>query len=148
VWYGGNIFEQDYLLKVFVEQKQISRILYLEDDGHVQSIIGHQVETDAQMCVYVVNRTFQFSSIIKICNETLSKLGKGSWLYLSINKFLAIPEPQLEIPEQYDDAIYSYITSGVKYKLQDYITGKNDYGNRFNWVHPLTRFYFYNDNSD
>jgi hypothetical protein len=68
-------------------------------------------------------------------------------LYLSINKFLAIPEPQHSVDNDYDCAIYNYVTKNVKYQLLTYFSGKEDFGKKFNWGHPLTRFYFTNANS-
>jgi hypothetical protein len=145
LWYHADLFEQDYLLKQFVENNKISRIYYLGDCNHVKSIVGKECNQQPQMCIYIVNHIFKFSTIVNICNETLDNFGLGTWLYLSINKFNAIPEPQTSVPDSYDDAIFSYISSQVRHKLYNYISGKNDNGTQFNWVHPLTRFYFRNE---
>ena len=48
----------------------------------------------------------------------------------------------LELPIDHDDAIKVFLTKKIKGHLVNYYSGANDNGTNFNWVHPLTRFYF------
>jgi hypothetical protein len=141
-WYDGDTIEQDYLLEQFVHNNNINGIRYLGDADYLKPILKKDSQ-DINLCVYLANSPFKFSELVKICNQELQNT---SLLYLSINKFQAIPEPNLSVIEDYDTAIYQYLIDNVYYKLINYTSGKNDGGKKFNWVHPLTRFYFCNEN--
>jgi hypothetical protein len=141
-WYEGDITEQDYDLEQFVHSNGISGIKYIGDSEYLKPILEKE-HNSTNLCVYIVNSPFRFDDIIDICNNEL-KVNK--FLYLSINKFLAISESQDNINEDYDEAIYDYIKNHTNYPILKYKSGKEDGGKKFNWVHPLTRFYFYNEN--
>lgn len=146
-WYAGDLYYQDYLLQEFIIQNKIERICYLGDCNYIKTIINSQNNLNPQLCIFIVNSLFKFSEVVYTCNKNLENLGNGSWLYLSVNKFLAESEPQEGIVEDYDDAIYNFIANRIKFKIVKYYSGKTDQGRKFNWVHPLTRFYFLNENS-
>lgn len=141
-WYG-DICQQDYDLIEFVTKNNITSVNYLGDSWHLKPIIGDP-SANPKLWIYLVNHSFKFSLLVKTCNEILMNMASNSFLYLSINKFLAIPEPQDKVDLDYDDAIYNYITNNIKYPLLAYFNGKEDFGKKFNWGHPLTRFYFTN----
>jgi hypothetical protein len=94
------------------------------------------------MGIFLVNQPFKFSEITDICNQEIRKLPLESFFYLSVNKFLAIPEPQNDAVDDYDVAIFEYVEKNVCYPIVKYYNGKDDYGQKFNWGHPITRFYF------
>lgn len=145
-WYGMDMTEQDYNLLQFVTKNKIEAIKYLGDCLSVKAIIKKE-SNNPQLCVFLVNQSFKFSELVNICNNEIKRMQPGSFFYLAINKFHAIPEPHLQLPDDYDDAIYEYIKNKINYPLIDYHSGKDDYGQKFNWGHPLTRFYFSNANS-
>lgn len=141
-WHEGDYVQQDIDLKEFIKNNSITRIRYIVDSYNLKNVFGSENNDDPMLCVYIVKQKFKFSEIVKTCNLELKKLKFGNFLYLSINKFIAIPEPQENISNDYDQAIYEYISSRVESKIHTYTSGKEDFGDRFNWVHPLTRFYF------
>jgi hypothetical protein len=146
VWYDGSTIQQDYDLEQFIINRNILSIEYFGDSDYLKLILEKET-SPGQLCVYLANRPIKLSNIVSNSNKILKKLQPEGILYLSINKFLLVPEPQSVVVDDYDDAIYNYITTHVKSTLIDYYSGKNDGGKKFNAVHPLTRFYFQNANS-
>jgi|688.fasta_scaffold316783_2 hypothetical protein len=144
-WYGGDIFEQDNKLLQFIEQHNLKGIKYLGDCEHVSAICKNAA-TDYQLIVYIVNSLFKFGDVIQTCNNELERLKGNGFLYLSINKFLAHHEKHCQVVDDYDNAIYDLITGHIHYKLLSYYSGQVDGGIKFNWAHPITRFYFSNEN--
>jgi hypothetical protein len=144
-WYGGDYIQQDYDLEQFIIANRIRNIKYLGKSEHVKVMFGRE-KKPANMVIWLVNYKFQFSQIVKECNSELENLGPGGILYLSLNKFLATPEPQENIDTDYNLAIFDFMKNNVNYPILKYHSGAQDYGNKFNWAHPLTRFYFYHEN--
>ena len=149
-WYGGDTIQQDYDLEQFVIENQILSIKYIGDSTYLNSIIGKK-SSSGQMCVYLVNppnnHLVKLSTIVSICNQELNELSPSGFLYLSINKFILDPELDTDAVDDYDSAIYNYVVSNINATLIKYHSGMLDGGQRFNWVHPLTRFYFHHANS-
>jgi hypothetical protein len=141
-WYGADIFAQERDLQEFVNDHQITSIYYLGDCDRIRSLLGHDVKENCELCVMIYNRQFRFSEIVLECNRILPTLVPGGFLYLSVNKFLADPEPNLDNPEDYDLSILHYMLRHIPYPLIGYYSGRIDAGQRFNWVHPLTRFIY------
>lgn len=142
-WYGGDSLLQDQELCDFVSNNDICQIRYTGDSEYLESIIGKK-NNIGDMCIYLINSPFKFSEIVKIANQEIKKLKPNGILYLSINKFLAKSEPQNNVNSDYDSAIFNFVVDNVCYPLLKYHSGVIDGGQRFNWVHPLTRFYFLN----
>lgn len=140
-WYKGDTIQQDYELEQFVLDQNISSITYLGDSCYLKSIIGKEIP-DGQLYVHIINHPSKLSDITNISNHILKNSVSVKFLYLAINKFILHPEPQSDVVDDYDDAIYNYVTTHVDSKLIKYHSGKIDGGVKFNWVHPLTRFYF------
>jgi hypothetical protein len=66
----------------------------------------------------------------------------GSLIYLAVNKYVAIPNQyDCNLSPDYDTAIEQFINTRVNAKIEQYQPCGFDAGNKFNWVHPLTRFY-------
>lgn len=141
-WYGADLFAQDRDLCDFVLDNQITSIRYLGDCERLRSILGQENEQTYQLCVMVYNRPFRFSEVVTECNEMLPTLTKNGFLYVSINKFLAVPEPNNNHVKDYDLAILNLMLERVPWPLIRYHSGVCDSGKRFNWIHPLTRFIF------
>ena len=63
-------------------------------------------------------------------------------IYLALNKYLVLPKCyDRNLSEDYDVAIEEFITKQINATVEKYYACGLDNGNRFNWVHPLTRFY-------
>ena len=144
--YDGNMFMQDHELISFIEQYDIKGITYVGDTQYIESVVGGHASSHYEMCVFVVNSLFDFDQVIATCNHEINNLPANGFLYLALNKFLAIPKSQEQLPNNYDSAIFQVITNGVNASLFKYYNGCIDSGQRFNWVHPITRFMFINEN--
>lgn len=145
-WYGGNIILQDQELLNFVEHYQIEKIRYIGDSKHLELIVGKKSE-QGDMCVYLIKSSFKLDHVVEVCNEELQRLGAGGILYLALNKFLLEPCAQPTVNPNYEAAIYDFVVSRIHYPLIRYHSGAIDGGKRFNWLHPLTRFYFTNEDT-
>ena len=146
-WYKIDMVAQDHDLLQFIVDNHITSIKYLGDADFLKPIIQRE-SNDPTMCVYIANQNFKFSKLLEQCNLELTLMPKNSFLYLAINKFLANSEScNLALPDDYDDAILEYVKNKIQCPIIKYYSGKDDYGQKFNWLHPLTRFYFSNENT-
>jgi hypothetical protein len=144
-WYGGTTIQQDVELAKFVIENDIHAVKYMGDSDYLKEIIERE-QHPATMIILLINHKFRFSEIVAMCNSELKKLGPGGFLYLAINKFLAVPEPQNFTVDDYDQAIHEYVKHNINFSMLQYHSGQDDSGKKFNWVHPITRFYFYHEN--
>ena len=145
-WYGGDIILQDHELLSFVENHNIQKIRYVGDSKHLELLVGKKSE-HGEMCIYLVKSPFKLDHIVDVCNQELDRLEPGGILYLALNKFLLEPCSQQNVNANYESAIYDFVVSHIRCPLIRYHSGVIDGGKRFNWIHPLTRFYFINENT-
>jgi hypothetical protein len=145
-WYGGDIILQDQELLNFVEHHHVEKIRYIGDSKHLELTIGKKSD-QGEMCIYLVKSSFNLDHVVKVCNEELAQLAPGGILYLALNKFLLEPCTQESVNPNYEAAIYDFVVSHIHYPVIRYHSGIIDGGQRFNWIHPVTRFYFINENT-
>ena len=145
-WYGGDIVLQDQELLNFVEYHNIQKIRYVGDSKHLELIVGKKSD-QGEMCIYLIKSPFELSHVVEVCNKELARLAPGGILYLALNKFLLEPCSQEAVNPNYEAAIYDFVVSHINYPVIRYHSGIIDGGQRFNWIHPLTRFYFINENT-
>jgi hypothetical protein len=145
-WYGGDIVLQDQELLNFVEYHNIQKIRYIGDSKHVELVVGRKSDP-GEMCVYMIKSPFELDHVVEVCNQELDRLEPGGILYLSLNKFLLEPCALEPVNPNYDATIYDFVVSHMRYPVIRYHSGIVDGGQRFNWIHPLTRFYFINENT-
>jgi hypothetical protein len=70
-------------------------------------------------------------------------MNSGGLIYLSVNKYLVTARCYAkELDEDYDQAIKQFVGQQITASIQTYWPCGLDRGNKFNWVHPLTRFLF------
>jgi len=143
-WFEDHaMIKQDHDLLEKIKQVNPRSILFKGDSEHFQSLIETK-DTPYDFCIYIVNHSFNFNTLVNNINAIIdSALQNNSTLYLSINKYLAQADTyDINLPSDYDLAIKKFMISNVQAELQDYYSGAGDDGKQFNWVHPLTRFYF------
>jgi hypothetical protein len=143
-WFEDHaVIKQDHDLLEKIKQVNPRSILLKGDSEHFQSLIDPN-NTLHDFCIYIVNHSFNFNTLVNDINAIIdSALQNNSTLYLSINKYLAQADTyDINLPSDYDLAIKQFVISNVQAELQDYYSGAGDDGKQFNWVHPLTRFYF------
>ena len=137
------VIKQDHDLLEKIKQVNPRAILFKGQADYFQKLLGTK-DGPYDFCVYIVNQSFNFNSLINEINFIIdSDLENNSLLYLSINKYQAQADIyDVGLPEDYDVAIKQFMISNVHAELQDYHSGAGDDTKQFNWVHPLTRFYF------
>ena len=143
-WYGGTTIEQDYLLEKFIETQKISKINFQGNSAYLEKILGNSCTDAAELCIFIVNQPFKFTEVARLSNQYITNLAPGGILYLAINKFLAEPETYANCVDDYDQSILRFFQQNISLPIIDYVSGADDHGDKFNWVHPLTRFYFKN----
>jgi len=147
-WYKGTTIEQDHQLESFVKEHNIVRIGYQGSGNYLEQLLGNKQTTDLDLCVYYVNQPFEFGKVVQDCNKIINEsLSPNGFLYLTMNKFLAVPEYFENSTEDYDESIFVFLKEKINASVVKYHSGKLDGGIRFNWVHPLTRIYFKNVSS-
>lgn len=146
--YNGTMFVQDHDLIAFADQYDVTGVRYIGNSNYIKSVLGKTESPHYNLCVYVLNSNFEFEQVIDTCNQELKSLPPNGFLYLALNKFLAIPQSGRTSIDDYDAAIHQTVSQGVRAPLFRYYSGCVDNGKRFNWAHPITRFIFINGNSN
>jgi hypothetical protein len=137
------IIKQDQELIDYIKHNNIQQAIMYGDTFFSQ----HTKKVDTgpvDLIIWIQNQPFKFDQLLYNINREIStNLSDTGTFYLAVNKFLC-NEPQLGIdfPEDYDHAILQYMEHNVNAVLKTYFLDCNAVGTMFNWVHPLTRFYF------
>lgn len=137
------IIKQDNELLEFIGSEGIKSARLVGNTDHIVGL-NLPAHDQSDIVVYLVNESFRFDQVVDTANNLLKNhLTSQGWLYLAVNKFLAEPDCYDQtLPVDYELAILKYLEKNINATLQHYITNHPDNGTYFNWVHPLTRFYF------
>lgn len=146
-WYNGDIVVQDKEILDFVANHNIEGIRYIGDSKHLELLVGKKSDV-GNMCIYLIKSAFDIDHVISTANQALAQLPQGGILYMALNKFLLEPTVKTTTNANYESALYEYITNNIQYPVLRYHSGEIDSGQRFNWIHPLTRFYFVHENTN
>lgn len=143
-WYSEPvIIKQDHELLEYIKRNQIQHAIIHGDDFFSQHInkVDHG---SVDFIIWIENQSFSFDQLISnINNKIANNLAPGGVLYLAVNKFLCSdPQYTTDLPDDYDHAILKYVADNVNAELEQYFPDLDSEGTMFNWVHPLTRFYF------
>lgn len=143
-WFeSDSVIKQDQELIDTIARHKYVQALGYGDVSYFKKYINIVESGPENFCVYIVNELFDFDNLVNHLNQIIStQLNSNSLVYLSLNKYLAIPrcyDPGLSI--NYDRAIEEFISKNVNGIIEEYFACGNDNGNKFNWAHPLTRFY-------
>lgn len=137
------VIKQDQELIDYIKQNNIQCAIMYGDtffSKHTKKVDCGPVD----LIIWIQNQPFQFDQLVQNINHEIStNLSDTGIFYLAVNKFLC-NEPQygIDFPENYDHAILQYMQHNVDAVLKKYFLDYNPVGTMFNWVHPLTRFYF------
>jgi len=137
------IIKQDQQLIDYIKHNHIQHAMIYGDDFFSQYV--DRVDCGpVEFIICIKNKPFTFDQLVTdINNNIANNLSADGTLYLAVNKFLCTaPEHGIEFPDDYDDAILKYLTDNVDAVVEKYFLDHNSIGSMFNWVHPLTRFYF------
>jgi hypothetical protein len=143
-WFAEPVtIKQDQQLIDHIHHNQIKQAMVHGDDFFSQYVnVVDQGPVD--FIVWIQNQPFEFHQlVVEINNSIAANLCADGTLYLAVNKFLCSkPQHGIDLPDNYDDAILEYLTDNVDAVVEKYFLDHNSVGSMFNWVHPLTRFYF------
>ena len=142
---GTYVIKQDQDLIDLIERNAYTRAVAIGDVGYFNDfikIVGHDSKVD--FCIYIENRKFKFDQLANDINAIIQKnMNPGGLVYLSLNKYQAVPRCyDANLPKDYDQAIQEFFKNHINATIESYQPCMLDGGNRFNWVHPLTRFHF------
>ena len=142
------IIKQDQQLIDYMKHNHIRHAMIHGDDffsQHINKVDHGPVE----FIICIKNTPFKFSQLASEINyEIANNLSTGGVLYLAVNKFLCTePESDVDLLDNYDHAILQYMQKHVNAVIEQHFPDSNSVGSMFNWVHPLTRFYFKNENN-
>lgn len=139
----GHMIKQDHDLISTIIDCQYTHALGYGDIDYFKSYINFVSSGPADFCIYIVNEPFDFIEVTTHVNHIIeTDMNNNSLIYLSLNKYLAHPKQyDSTLADDYDCAIKQFITKNISAKVEQYHACENDGGQKFNWAHPLTRFY-------
>lgn len=141
---AGTKIAQDAELLEFISDQGFTETACVGDASFILDQTSLSVVNDnAKFCMFFQFAPYKFDDLVRDINSTLSNiLVPNGILYLSVNKYVAIPNSYDQtLSDDYDQAIYEYITKNVNGEILKYQPCGYDGGDQFNWIHPLTRFY-------
>ena len=143
-WFDEPVtIKQDQELIDFIKHNNIQHAIMYGDTFFAQHItkVDHG---PVDLIIWIQNQPFKFDQLVSNINREIStNLSDTGTFYLAINKFLCTePQSDTDFPDNYDHAILQYVTDNINAVLIQHFLDCNSTGTMFNWVHPLTRFYF------
>jgi hypothetical protein len=142
--FAGNCrIQQDQDLIDVIVANQYTTALGIGDVDYFNNFIKFIDSDLVDFCIYIQRKEFDFEDLVDRINSVIkNNMAPGSLMYLSLNKYVAIPNKHNDnLSADYDTAIEQFIGARVNAKIESYQPCGFDFGNKFNWVHPLTRFY-------
>ena len=143
-WFAEPVtIKQDQQLIDYIKHNHIQHAIIYGDDFFSQYV--DKVDCGpVEFIICIENKPFTFNQLVTDINSNITNnLSADGTLYLAVNKFLCTePEHGVEFPDNYDDAILKYMQRHVNAVVEQHFPDTNSVGSTFNWVHPLTRFYF------
>lgn len=140
---GLYVIKQDQELLDLIRTKNYRIALGIGAVGwlhqHIQ-LVNHGM---VDLCIYILNEPFDFDQAIEKINSIIEQnMNSNGLIYWSLNKYLAKPKVYAQdLPDDYDQAIEQFVCRNVHADIEQYHACGKDQGIKFNWVHPLTRFY-------
>lgn len=140
----GAVIRQDQELIAYIQSHGYDRAIGYGPTDFLRPFINFVEQAPEEFVIYIETGPYNFSQLIDSVNRVIDhKIKQDGRLYLSFNKYQAVPgNYDSDLAEDYDQAIVQYVSTRIAAKLEHYLPCGDDRGNKFNWVHPLTRFYF------
>lgn len=140
---GSYVIKQDQELLDYIRINQFTSALTIGSTQWLTNVINTVDQGPVSLCIWIQNSQFKFNQLVQDLNAVIENhLHIGSVIYLAVNKYLADPDRyDHDLDQDYDIAIAQYIGRHVRAKIEQYRPCGLDRGDKFNWVHPLTRFY-------
>ena len=136
------IIQQDHELIEYIRQNNIIEAYGYGDTEYFFPYIKF-VNHPVNFAIAIITYPYSFEWLKLIVNDIIEKqLTKNGVLYLSINKFLASSIDHIpKLNDDYDLAIEEFIQANINASILSYTYDAGDRGQKFNFTHPLTRFY-------
>jgi hypothetical protein len=143
-WFADPVaIQQDQDLIDYIKNNQIQRAMIHGDNFFSQYVTT--VDTGmVDFVIWIENQSFDFDQLILNLNQTIAhNLRNNGVIYIALNKFLCQGKNYAtELPDNYNEAILTYLKTNVNDTLEKHLFDCSNNGSCFNWVHPLTQFYF------
>lgn len=139
----GSVIRQDQDLIDFIKSTGSSRAIGFGDVSYFNSHIEFVETSLVDLCIYIQTKKFDLDELITHINSVIDQniVDQGK-IYLAFNKYQIYPRKYAQnLPDDFDEAIGVYVKQKIHARIDTYKPCGLDGGNKFNWVHPLTRFY-------
>lgn len=135
--------QQDQELIDLIVANKYTQALGVGNISYFDEFIKFVNSGQVDFCIFMQQQEFNFNELVESLNNIIKhNMLPGSLIYLSLNKYVAIPDRyDCNLSSDYDTAIEQFISARVNANVEQYLPCGFDSGNKFNWVHPLTRFY-------
>ena len=146
-WFeAGSVIHQDQQLVDLIQQNHYTKALGYGDIDYFKQYINIVESGPVDFCIYIENcfqQPYNFNELIDRVNYIIKMhMNSNGLMYLSINRYLAQPGRYAKnLSKDYDCAILEFVSRHVNARVERYFACGDDGGTRFNWAHPLTRFY-------
>jgi hypothetical protein len=141
----GSRIRQDQELIDFIQQNEFEKC-YAIGDGEVDYFkpwVHFVDQGPADLCICIQIASFDLDDLIDHINLVVQEqIVPDGQIYLALNRYQIRPKKySTDLSEDFDTAIEQYVRRRISARVDRYIACGDDGGNRFNWIHPLTRFY-------
>jgi hypothetical protein len=143
-WFDEPVtIKQDQELIDYIKHNNIQQAI-IYGDTFFSKYVNTVDHGPVDLIIWIQNQPFTFDHLVsRINSEIATNLSYTGTFYLALNKFLCNkPESGIDFPDDYDHAILQYIEHNVDAVLMHHFLDYHSVGTMFNWIHPLTRFYF------
>jgi len=140
---GHCRIQQDQDLIDTITANTYTQALAVGDVEYFANFIEFVDTVPINFCIYIQMEKFDFNDLVAKVNYIIkNQMVPGSLMYLAINKYMAEAKCyDSTLSADYDIALGQFITKNVYATVEKYLPCGLDGGNKFNWVHPLTRFW-------
>lgn len=142
-WFAEPVvIKQDQQLIEYMHQTKVQQAM-IYGDNFFSQFVDTVEHGPVDFIIWIQNTPYEFDKLVDELNKNIaSNLCKNGILYLALNKFLGSGPQHRHLPDNYNSAIRQYLTDSVDAVIEKSFFDCNSVGSMFNWVHPLTRFYF------
>lgn len=139
---NGCRIKQDQELIDLIKEHKFTKARGHGSVEYFNKFIEFVQDQTVDFCIFIINEPFDFDILCQEVNTVIQQhMNANGLIYLSVNKYLVNPRCYSEkLNEDYDQAIKQFVESRIKASIQTHWPCGIDHGNKFNWVHPLTRF--------
>lgn len=143
----GSRIRQDQELIDFIEQNAFKKCYAIGEVNYFNSWVRFVEKGPVNFCICIQTSNFDLDDLINQLNHViLNHISPGGQIYLAFNRYQIKPKKYSSgLSEDFDTAIDQYVRIKIMAQIDRYIPCGNDGGNKFNWIHPLTRFYLRKD---